>query len=323
MAGLLRQIGMGDAADCVDGICCDCWTEGCGCDACFGLAADGLETINPAMEYCADAIWICGSPLAFPLVFFFPSGPETEPPGGGWQMSMLETPIRAPLQCCCFTLLPCCGQWYMRYKLLDGDMSRYKLWQGYHDGPHCCATRCEGAPITIRSGTYGEDKCPHAFLCAEVCCLAGAWSVCCSFNVNRRMIKVERNLGNDPTENRVNSCISFFSSLASQCCMIGCMFSICSCLIGCCAPGSEGAQECSEEGGRAGGACLSCARTCWRGIWSVKVIAMGCMSAQMDHELKVGKPLARPPVKKAMDRGDGDGTLNDEDDPDAWWKEKK
>jgi hypothetical protein len=161
MAGMLRRFGRNDEADCVDNICCDCWTEGCGLDGCFGIVADGLETINPAMEYVADVIWICGSPLAFPIVFCFPPGEETEPPGGGWQMSMMQTPLKRPLQCCCFTLLPCCGQWYMRYKLLQGDMTKYKLWQGYHDGPHCLARRCPGAPCTIESGTYGEDKCPH------------------------------------------------------------------------------------------------------------------------------------------------------------------
>lgn len=320
MAGCLRALGRNDEADCVDRMCCDCWTGGCGLDGCFGCVASGLEAINPIMEYVADCIWICGSPLAFPLVFCFPPGQETEPPGGGWQISMMETPIRAPCQWCIFTMLPCCGQWYLRYKLLDGDMSKYKLWQGYHDGPHCLARQCPGAPCTIESGTYGESNCPHAFLCLEVSVLAGAWSVCCSFNVNRRMIKDERKLGNDPTENRVDSCIGFFSNLASQCCCLGVMVCVCSAAIGCCAPNSPGAQECSQEGGQAGAACRSCAQTCWRGIWSVKIIAMGCMSAQMDHELKHGKPLASPPLIKKMDRGDPEdgGTLDD--DTDAWWK---
>lgn len=53
---------------------------------------------------------------------------------------------------------------------------------------------------------------------------------------------------------------------------------------------------------------------------------MGCMSAQMDHELKVGKPLASPPTIKKMDRGggDADGTTNAaDDDEDSWWKQKQ
>jgi hypothetical protein len=99
----------------------------------------------------------------------------------------------------------------------------------------CPARHCPGAPITIQSGTYGEDKCPNLFLCAEVTCLGGCWSVCCTFDVNRRMIKTERNLGDDPTEVRVNKCIGFFSALASKLCMIGCCVCISSRLIGCCA----------------------------------------------------------------------------------------
>jgi hypothetical protein len=42
------------------------------------------------------------------------------------------------------------------------------------------------------------------------------------------------------------------------------------------------------------------------------------MSAQMDFEMKQGKPLASPPTAKKMDRGDGDD--EGEDDTDAWWK---
>ena len=49
------------------------------------------------------------------------------------------------------------------------------------------------------------------------------------------------------------------------------------------------------------------------------MIAMGCATAQMDHELKEGQPLASPPVKKSMNRGGDD----EDDDEDAWWKENK
>ena len=130
------------------------------------------------------------------------------------------------------------------------------------------------------------------------------------------MVKQERRLGNDPTENRVNRCIGFFSRLANYLCMLSCCVCITSCCVGCCAPDSEGAQECSEQGGRASRSCSSCAATCWRGIYSVKMIAMGCMSAQMDHEIKEGQPLqSKPVVSQRMDRG-----LDDDDDEDAWWK---
>mmetsp|Transcript_32211 Transcript_32211/g.78277 ORF Transcript_32211/g.78277 Transcript_32211/m.78277 type:complete len:326 (-) Transcript_32211:98-1075(-) len=320
---MLKELGAPE--ECVDAICCDFWTEGCGCDSCYGCLADGLEAVNPFMECVADAIWIFGSPLAFPCIFFF-DAPKTNPPGGGWQVSMMKTPIKACPQWCFYTICCPCGQFLMRRKLLEGDMSKYKLWQGYHDGPQCCARRCPSAPITIKSGTYGEEKCPNAFLCAEVMCLAGAWSVCCSFDVNRRMIKEQRNLGDDPTEVRVRKCIGFFSGIMSQLYCVGCCMTCCSCLVGCCANDSEGAQECSEEGGRAGRACLSCAHTIWRGIWSVKVIAMGCSSAQMDVEMKKGQPLPSVPTTEKMERGAPDsegGTLDDDEDKEAWWAKGK
>lgn len=311
--------------NCVSGVCCDCWTNGCGCNGAFGAIADGLEAVNPAMEYCADCIWLMGSPLAFPLVFCFPAGPETDPPGGGWQISMLSAPLKRPLKCLLYTACTPCGQWHMRRKALKGDMTKYKLWQGMHDGPQCCARRCPGAPITIESGTYGEQDCPNLFLCAEVTCLAGIWSTCCAFQVTRRLIKDEYNLGTDPTEHRVNSCIRFFSRLAAQLCGCAICLRCSSCLVGCCAPDSEGAQECSGEAGRASRACFQCVRICWRGIWSVKILAMGCMSAQQDYELVYDQPLTVKPavVSNKMKRGQDEqmerGAVSGEED-DSWWK---
>mmetsp|Transcript_13949 Transcript_13949/g.33456 ORF Transcript_13949/g.33456 Transcript_13949/m.33456 type:complete len:370 (+) Transcript_13949:1572-2681(+) len=363
MAGRLLGGVEGAATEFLSNTCCECWTNGCGVcgNGTFGVCADGLERLNPVMEYIADLIWCLGSPLAFPLVFCFdaPAPEEIDPYNGGWQVSMLESPVRRPLLCCVATSCPHCTQFYLRRQLLDNDMSKYKLWQGMHDGPHCCARRCEGAPITIKSGTYGESNCPNTFLAMEVCCLGGLWSLCCSFGVNRRLIKQRHAyLKDDPTEIRVNKCIGFFSMLASKLCMLGCCVCITSRCIGCCASGSESAQECSSEGARAGNACRSCARTCWRGIWSVKFIAMGCMSSQIEVELKEGgtprpfppgvvyKPKVKPPVKQTMkDRGvgsDGDKSTSrarggpvtlDVDNNDAtnrtvdegddeWWNEK-
>ena len=265
-------------------------------------------------------------PPSHPIIFCFPAGTTS----GGWKVSMLKTPITVPIKCCLYTLCAPCGQWWMRRELLDRDMSKYKLWQGYYDGPRCCAgPRCPSAPCTIEAGTYGEDQCPECFLCMEVTCLFGFWSSCCSFGVNRRMIKEQYSLGEDPTEVRVNACIGFFSRLASALCGLSLCVCCGSCLVGCCAPDSEGAQECSGEGGRAAASCRSCAQTCWRGIISVKIIAMGCMSAQMDYELKEGEhPAPSAPPKDKMERGSENdergqgqqGTLDNDEDADAWWK---
>ena len=127
------------ARGCVDASCPDCWKEGCGLDGAFGQCADCLEAVNPCMEYFADSIWILGSPLAFPCIFFFSPDPENQDqsqgPGGGWQITMMSAPCKKPLTCCFATACPWCAQWMARYRALGGDMTKYKLWQGYHDGP--------------------------------------------------------------------------------------------------------------------------------------------------------------------------------------------
>ena len=120
---MLKELGA--PSECVDAICCDFWTEGCGLDGCYGCLADGLEAVNPFLECVADAIWIFGSPLAFPCIFFF-DAPKTNPPGGGWQVPMMKTPIKACPQWCFYSLCCPCGQFHMRRKLLDGDMSKVR-----------------------------------------------------------------------------------------------------------------------------------------------------------------------------------------------------
>lgn len=61
--------------------------------------------------------------------------------------------------------------------------------------------------------------------------------------------------------------------------------------MGCCAPDSEGAQELSSEAGRCSRACWSIAHTIWKGMWSVKLLGLGCMTAQMLYELEHNKEL--------------------------------
>jgi len=299
--------------DGVDAVCCDWWTEGCGLDGCFGMTADCLEVINPAMEMVGNAIWIFGSPLAFPLIFCFPSDPHTHE-SSGYDISMLQAPLRRPFVCCFSAVCLPCGQWYVRRRVLDNDMSKYKLWQGYHDGPHCCARQCpQSGFIVIEAGTYGEEQCPDAFLCAEILVLGGPFSLCCAFDVSRRYQREERGLNLDPTEARQQKCIGFFSGIMSKCFQLGACMYCCSCCVGICANDSEGAQECAGEGGRAARACCRIAHIIWRGIIWTRVIGMGCMTTQMIHEADVdwdgnGKKGQHPPQGARMERG------NDTDD---------
>lgn len=275
-----------------------------GLDSAFGMCADGLEAATPAVEYFADAIWCLGSPLAFPWIFCFSPQPENENQpqgrGGGWRITMLQAPSARPVVCCFATFCPCAGQWMARYQALRGDMTKYKLWQGYHDGPQCCARRCPSAPITIQAGTYHEQDCPRLFLCLEVTCLGGIQSICCAHNVTRRMIREEYNLGRDDTEIRQEKCAAFFGKIMHQCFRVACCLRIFSCCIGCCAVDSGGAQECSQNGRRASSACFQIAWTLWRGIQSVRLLAAGCMVAQQTHELE--EPPSDTPVTQKMER---------------------
>lgn len=272
MADLIRN--------CVSERCCNCWVEGCGLNGMFGFLADGLECISPAFEQVASCIWIFGSPLAFPIIFCFPSVPHTNK-SSGYEVSMLEAPMKRPCLCCFYTICFPCGQYHIRRAVLNYDMTKYKLWQGQHDGPHCMARYCDGAPITIKSGTYGEQDCPNIFLCLEVTVLGCWFSPCCAFDVSRRYQRDERGLSIDPTEQRFVSCISFFSRIMHYCFMLGCCVGVSSCCVGICAPGSEGAQECSGDGGRAARACCQIAAILWRGIMWTRVIGIGCMTTQM------------------------------------------
>jgi len=314
----LRRAFENPASEFVEGSCPDCWKAGCGLSPLCGLCADGLELVNPCLGAVANAIWILGSPLAFPIIFCFSAFPHTDE-SSGYEISMLQACYKRPCACCWSTLCLPCGQWYARSVVLGGDWSKYKLWQGYHDGPHCCARRCPSSPcIVIESGTYGEQNCPRTFLCLEVCCLGGFYSVCCAFDVSRRYQRDEQGLLLDPTEARQQKCIRFFSKIMHRCFQLGCCVCVCSCCVGLCAPDSNEAQDCASQGQRASRNCCRIASTIWKGITWVRVLAIGCMTAQIlneasvewDGKTKKGRPelllkaKQAPEAQKMDDRGD-------------------
>ena len=106
---------------CVDASCPECWKEGCGCDGCFGTCADCLESVQPVLDQVSSCIWILGSPLAFPCIFFFSPDPHTNE-SSGYEISMLEAPTTRPITCCLSTMCVPCAQYYVRKKVLNGDM---------------------------------------------------------------------------------------------------------------------------------------------------------------------------------------------------------
>ncbi len=275
--------------------------QGCGCNACMGQCADALEFVTPVAEASAKALCCLGSPLAFPFIFCFDPDPHTHE-SSGWQLTMMQAPLYAPFVCCASTICMPCGQYYMRkHVILNGDMTRYKLWQGKHDGPHFLAKYCPGAPFTIEAGTHGEQSCPNAFLCAEVTCLGcGICSPCCAFDVNRSIMKEELSLGTDPTEARVKKCQGFFGELMSCAACSACWLRCFACCLGNIATESLGAQELSGEAHRLSSACARLSRICLNGMVSVQILAIGCMSSQMVHEHRVN--LSSAPKGTTMDR---------------------
>ena len=275
---------------------------GCGCDGCMGTCADGLECITPAAEFSARVLCCLGSPVAFPIISFcFSPDPHTLQ-SSGWDVGMLSAPSKTPFICCLNTICMPCGQFHMRkHVILKGDMSKYKLWQGRHDGDYCLASICKGAPCTIEAGTHGEQNCPNACLCAEVTCLGcGLCSACCAFDVNRDIMKEEYSLGVDPVEARFEKCQGFFGELMSCAACASCVLGCGACCIGNIATESEGAQELSGEARRLSVACARLSQICFRGLVSVQIMAIGCMSSQMVHQYRTVEASA--PKSNEMQR---------------------
>ena len=86
----MNRLGVPDfVGGAVDGACPNWWKQGCGCNACFGTVADVLEMVSPVVEQIGTCIWILGSPLAFPIIFCFPSEPHTRE-SSGYAIGMME-----------------------------------------------------------------------------------------------------------------------------------------------------------------------------------------------------------------------------------------
>jgi len=257
-------------------------------EQCLGALDAGSTFAAPVLELVVGLSACCAGPFLFPLVFLFPASPggaDGEPlPDSGWAVSMVQAPSRKPCHCLFTCVCPCAAQYFVRKEVLGGEIQRrYKLFQGRHDGPHCCATISPSLPFTIEAGTHGEDRCPHACLCLEV------W-LCsvCAFYASRDLMRDERGLGLDPTEVRVHHCLVFFGHLAQLCCCVGCWLQCLGCCIRLSGTDNDLAQTCGDESSRAGASCMRVAHAIRRGMWHVRNVAIACMSAQMCYEAGVG-----------------------------------
>jgi len=285
---LASAFGCEEAYDLVTG-CCSCCVD-CsvceGCNVCEGAVGSGLDTaadcmdaLSPFMELLGKVISLAASPCCWPIVYCFEAEGDLGPP---WDVKMEWAPLKKPIVCCCSLCCVHCTQAYVRYIVLDKDMSKYKCFQGYADGPYCCAVCKPGLPCTFTAGTYGDAGNPFC-LCLEVCCCPF-----CAFDASREYQRADRHLGYDPTEIRVDKCLEFFGCCAECCICCGCCLKCCGCLAGCCL----GEEDFSESSERLGNACHLVALGIIKGMRWIIRIATACMSAQMMHEAQLSRQPA-------------------------------
>mmetsp|Transcript_87957 Transcript_87957/g.188684 ORF Transcript_87957/g.188684 Transcript_87957/m.188684 type:complete len:279 (+) Transcript_87957:1-837(+) len=251
-----------------------------------------MDTCAEPAEFLGKVVGCFASPIAFPLVYCFPAEGDLGPP---WAVSMEEAMLKQPVVCCCSLCCANCVQFWVRRRVLNDDMSKYKCFQGLRDGPYCLATCKPELPFTFVAGTYGEQDCPSMCLCVEV-------TLCtfCAFQASREFQRNDRGLGVDPTEVRVYRCLDFFGQLAHCLCCVGCCLKCGGCCVECCLGQVEGAQDFADSSQRLGNALLHIAHGIRRGMHWVIVIATGCMSAQMVHESYLPLPAGRGGVDPHM-----------------------
>lgn len=113
-----------------------------------------------------------------------------------FQISMVEGLYTNQPWCCLTFLCPCCSAYYTRYRVLDGDMSKYICCQGYLN----CAC--------FRAGQCGERSCPEVCLAIETLCCLGP-----SMSSSRIYVMDMYDLRPDPCDNRLirfSNCCKFY-----------------------------------------------------------------------------------------------------------------
>jgi hypothetical protein len=123
-------------------------------------------------------------------LLFFSGDPIDDDPKANrsnrFQISMMDGLCTHQPWCCLTYLFPCCSAYYTRYRVLDGDMSKYICCQGYIN----CAC--------FRGGSCGEQSCPELCLCLESFLCVGP-----SMSTSRLSVMDQYDLRSDPCDNRL------------------------------------------------------------------------------------------------------------------------
>jgi len=281
----LPDIG-GLFSSCMAMAACNGGCPGSPSDMCIDMS-DCADNLIGCMDFCemsaaclSKTFGIFASPCAFPCIYCFDSE-DPDNVGRDWAISMEMAPTVAPFICCCTMCMPCCMQWYVRRKVLNHDMTRYKCCQGIMDGPYCLAACNPSLPFTFTAGTYGESNCPVAYLCCVAFCC-----VFLAFEASRLTLRQELGLRMDPSEVRMHKCVEFWHNIAACCFCGGCCLQLCGCCCTCWGNGEVGASA-----DQLGEKCVHIAHQIMEGIYWVLRIAMSCMSSQIIHECNLAKDV--------------------------------
>eukprot|EP01041_Mallomonas_annulata_P008654 gene8654-17857_t len=99
--------------------------------------------------------------------------------------------------CQCFPFTSCCTQYFLRRKVLEGDMTKYSCFQGYFN---CCC---------FKAGSCQEQSCPDLCLCLEALCCN-----CLAISASRVYVMEKYNLESDPCDYRlirINNCLQMLA----------------------------------------------------------------------------------------------------------------
>lgn len=103
-----------------------------------------------------------------------------------FQISLMDGCFQHQPWCCLTYLCAPCSAYYTRYRVLDGDMTKYTCCQGY--------IRC----ACFQPGEMGEQNCPQFCLGLESCCCLGL-----SMSTSRLSVMDRYDLRPDPCDNRL------------------------------------------------------------------------------------------------------------------------
>lgn len=100
---------------------------------------------------------------------------------------MLQAPCQQPLACCASVLCVPCFQYYLRRRLLRGDMEKYE----------CCTGSCRGF-MCYEGSIFCEDRAPELCLFLE-----SSLCPCCALGYTRSALMRQERLQSDPCDRRL------------------------------------------------------------------------------------------------------------------------